>query len=77
MLDISSGETAFFRLLPILPHSRVTRFAVEREARFLVAVDLARLDVDPALVLERGGLDVALVVQAAERLDRGQTWPRS
>ena len=30
---ISSGETAFLRLLPILPHSRVDGLAVERERR--------------------------------------------
>ena len=38
------------------------------EERTVALDDLARLDGDPALVAERGRLDVALVVEAVERL---------
>ena len=66
---MSSGVTAFFRLLPILPNSRVTWLAVDEE-RAVALVDLARLDVHAALVGVRGRQDVALVEQPLERLGR-------
>jgi hypothetical protein len=63
---ISSGVTAFFRLLPIFPYSRVTGSPSYGTA--VALLDLGTLDVDAAGVGVGVGLDVALVEQPVERL---------
>ena len=67
---MSSGVTAFFRLLPILPALARDRLAVVAKYAPSRSTTSVGLDVDPALVGERGGQDVALVEQPVERLRR-------
>ena len=66
---ISSGVTEFFRLLPILPNSRVTGWPSWKNSPSR-SFDRRRVDVDAALVLVGSGLDVALVEQPGEGLLR-------
>ena len=68
---MTSGETPFFRLLPILPISRVTGSPSKKYAA-VALLDREGVDVDLALVLVGGGQHVALVEQAGVRLLRRQ-----